>query len=351
MSKKISVIVPCYNVENYIDRCIKSIVNQTIGIENLEVIFVNDASTDNTLCKLQKWESRYPDDIMVITYDENLKQGGARNLGLQYASCEYIGFIDSDDWAELDMYETLLRPMEQGNYDRVLGKFVRSKSEDESMPDSKNREDKKYIFSESNGIYFCDISDYGHVGEAGGVYTGLYKKDVIIKNGVFFPEKISYEDNYWGAVLQMYLKDTYVVDKVVYKVVYHYFVNENSTVASRNVMHHFDRLAIEVGILEEYKARGGYELYKEYLEWRFIHMYYINTLYIIFTCFDYIPDIFNDMKDTVLSYFPRFRDNKLIKERETGRKELLLRLLDFPEHLTMDDLERVKYAYLKSLYA
>lgn len=80
-------------------------------------------------------------------------------------------------------------------------------------------------------------------------------------------------------------------------------------------------------------------------------MYYINTLYIIFTRFDYIPDIFNDMKDTVLSYFPRFRDNKLVKERETGRKELLLRLLDFPEHLTMDDLERVKYAYLKSLYA
>lgn len=189
MSKKISVIVPCYNVEKYIDRCVKSIVNQTIGIENLEVIFVNDASTDHTLSKLQEWESRYPDDIMVITYDENLRQGGARNLGLQYASCEYIGFVDSDDWVELDMYETLLQPMEQGHYDRVLGKFVRSKVENEPVPDSKNREDKKYIFSESNGIYFCDIPDYGNVGEAGGVYTGLYKKDVIIKNGVFFRKK------------------------------------------------------------------------------------------------------------------------------------------------------------------
>ncbi len=64
----ISVIVPCYNVENYIDRCMNSLISQTIGLDDLEIILVNDASTDGTLSLLQEWEKEYPDNIMVITY-------------------------------------------------------------------------------------------------------------------------------------------------------------------------------------------------------------------------------------------------------------------------------------------
>lgn len=88
----ISIIVPCYNVENYIDRCVSSLVSQTIGIENLEIILVNDASRDNTLFKLYEWEKKYPDSIMVITYDENIRQGGARNVGLSYATSDYYTY-------------------------------------------------------------------------------------------------------------------------------------------------------------------------------------------------------------------------------------------------------------------
>ena len=103
----ISIIVPCYNVEQYIDRCLDSIVKQTIGFNNLQVIVVNDASTDGTLEKLIQWEKQYPQNILIITYDVNIKQGGARNRGLQYADAEYIGFVDADDWIEPEMYEEL----------------------------------------------------------------------------------------------------------------------------------------------------------------------------------------------------------------------------------------------------
>lgn len=93
MKPLISIIIPCYNVEKYIDRCLESVVNQTIGIENLEVLCVNDASTDGTLNKLHSWERRYPNEIAVITYEVNQRQGGARNIGMKYANAEYFGFI------------------------------------------------------------------------------------------------------------------------------------------------------------------------------------------------------------------------------------------------------------------
>lgn len=94
-AKKLSVKVPCYNAEKIIDRCLTSLVNQTLGLENMEVIVINDASTDGTLQVLKLWEQKYPDNILLIDYVVNVKTGGARNLGIHYASGEYIGFVSS----------------------------------------------------------------------------------------------------------------------------------------------------------------------------------------------------------------------------------------------------------------
>lgn len=122
---KISIIIPCYNVQNLIDRCLESVTQQTIGLEHLEIILINDASTDNTLDKLMEWEQRFLDNIMVITYDENHRQGGARNIGLSYATGEYIEFVDTDDWLEIDMYEAMVKEMMTGQYDVVRCQFIR----------------------------------------------------------------------------------------------------------------------------------------------------------------------------------------------------------------------------------
>ena len=114
---KISIIVPCYNVEKYVGKCIESLLAQTIGRDKLELIFINDASTDGTLRILKAYERMDPEHICVITYDENIKQGGARNIGLSYATGNYIGFVDADDWIEPDMYERLLTMVKKYNCD------------------------------------------------------------------------------------------------------------------------------------------------------------------------------------------------------------------------------------------
>ncbi len=94
MEEKISVIIPCYNVEKYIDRCLTSVVNQTIGLKMLEIICVNDGSTDGAWEKLCQWEKQCPENMLAVDCKENGAQGRARNIALSYASgeCAYAEY-------------------------------------------------------------------------------------------------------------------------------------------------------------------------------------------------------------------------------------------------------------------
>ena len=109
MQKKISIVVPCYNVTASIDMCMESLLNQTIGLDNIEIILVDDASTDNgvTVEQLLQYEKKFPDEVMVILLEENMRQGGARNIGIQYATGEYLLFCDADDYLSLCAAERL----------------------------------------------------------------------------------------------------------------------------------------------------------------------------------------------------------------------------------------------------
>lgn len=109
--EKVSVIIPCFNATKYLPKCFMSLVQQTIGISQIELIFVDDASTDDgsTWNMLQEFERAYPESIMILKLEENMRQGGARNIALQYATGEYIAFVDADDFVAdnflLETYE------------------------------------------------------------------------------------------------------------------------------------------------------------------------------------------------------------------------------------------------------
>lgn len=339
----ISIIIPCYNVENYIDRCMDSIVNQTIGIKNLQIITINDASTDNTLLKLKQWKERFPEEIIVISYEENLRQGGARNIGIQCADAKYIGFVDSDDWIELDMYEKLYEKMLENKYDIVRGKFIREHFKGEKEIINNNQKDYCYEFEKRNGWYINSIPNSGINGELGGIWSALYMKESIIENNVWFPEKTAYEDNYWCSVLNLYTRNECIIDRIVY----HYFINSNSTVTEKNALHQLDRLNIEVLKVEQYKKRGAFEALYHELEYEFIKLFYLNTLYIVFTKFDFIPDIYGFMRHKMYLYFPNFMKNPRISECNE-REKLLLSLLEIPRNLSAEEMNRIKTAYLKT---
>ena len=110
---KCSVIVPVYNMagDGKLEYCLNSLIHQTL--KDLEIIAVDDASTDNSLEILRQYEMDYPERFKVIHYIQNKRQGGAKNEGLKVATGEWIGFIDSDDWVTPDFYEKLIGKAEE----------------------------------------------------------------------------------------------------------------------------------------------------------------------------------------------------------------------------------------------
>ena len=114
---KLSVVIPVYNVEKYLSKCLDSVINQTF--DDLEIICVNDASTDNSLLILDKYKHK-DNRIIVINNEKNIGLGLTRNRGMEYATGEYIHFLDSDDWLELDSYEKLYGLSETFNKPDVI---------------------------------------------------------------------------------------------------------------------------------------------------------------------------------------------------------------------------------------
>lgn len=114
---KVSIIIPCYNAEKTLATTLGNLVHQTL--EDIEIILVNDCSTDNTLKIMMDCEAQFSDKVILVNSDINRGAGGARNVGLCYASGEYIGFVDSDDIVTTDMYEKLYNKAIEGDYDIV----------------------------------------------------------------------------------------------------------------------------------------------------------------------------------------------------------------------------------------
>src|SRR5699024_7335683 len=113
---KVSIIVPVYGVEEWLSRCLDSLVNQTLN--DIEIIVVNDGSPDNSQAIIDEYERKYPD--MVKGYQkENGGLSDARNYGMKYATGEYIAFVDSDDYVDLTMYEKLYLKAKEDNADAV----------------------------------------------------------------------------------------------------------------------------------------------------------------------------------------------------------------------------------------
>lgn len=117
MNPLVSVIVPIYNVEKYLPKCIESIMNQTL--KEIEIILIDDGSTDRSGAIADEYGER--DSRINIIHKKNGGQGSARNKGIELANGYYIGFVDSDDWIDCDMYEKLYSKAISLKSDIVVG--------------------------------------------------------------------------------------------------------------------------------------------------------------------------------------------------------------------------------------
>lgn len=342
--RKISVIIPCYNVASYVDRCITSIVVQTIGIDNLEIICIDDASTDHTWEHLQKWEQKFPENILLIRQEVNRRQGAARNVGLQYASADWVAFVDADDWLEPDYFEQLYAPVTQFECDVVSCDWRRDVSSSLIYFDEEQRRGGKGQYIIANTKEFKKLLLIHNCIEDTVVWGKLIRKSLIMENQLYFPEKLAYEDMYWRPLLDIYATGIYRTGKKLY----HYFLNSQSVSLFINAEHHIDWITIQIEKWKEYHNRGIWKEYPDEMEFMFLADAVAFFKMLVLRYEEPSFSLFQLEKNLIRQYVPDYRNNKYISViSEIEQQAILLRTLySNPSKKEFQDIvETVKNIY------
>lgn len=211
---KVSVIVPVYNVEKYLKRCLDSLINQTLS--DIDIICINDGSKDSSLQILEQYAQK--DSRIVIYNQENSGLSVARNTGLEHASGEYIGFVDSDDWVDLDFYEKLYNSAKNNNADIAVADFIREHP-NKKPKRLKLKEEKIYTTPEDK-FMICKVH------REGCVWNKIYRTEFIKSINLKFVPKMYYEDRDF-TIRSLYFSKKLVTTPNTY---YRYFVNPKSIV-------------------------------------------------------------------------------------------------------------------------
>ena len=223
--KLVSVVIPVYNVEKYVEKCLDSVINQTY--QNLEIIIVNDGSTDNSLSVCQK--KKLSDSRIKLINKENGGLSSARNAGIECAQGEFICFIDSDDWIELDYIEVLLNGMENTNVDISVIQMIKVKDFNKIAFQSESQT-KWDIFERETAmreLFSSNLIGYS-------ANNKLYR--ISLFKSIRYPEGMLMEDK--GTTYRLIDSSTKVAVNGSTK--YHYYLRDNSILRTDFNQKNFD---------------------------------------------------------------------------------------------------------------
>ena len=363
----VSVIVPCYNAEKYIKRCMASLLGQTL--ENMEIIVVNDASEDGTLAILRQYEEQY-EQVKVIDSPVRLKPGGARNLGMDVAKGKYIGFFDTDDWVEglpaddmgvvrigfpehyepvgLKMYEKLYRFAENNDCE-IVGCFHHHIQMEHDKVDEISIYKEKVMVSplESKGkkSFYVKIPIMSRT--VYGITDAIYRRAFVLDIGVRFPENCFYENAYFRFFTDAFANRQGIVEECLYC---HFRWKESVTCQRNDSRLAEDDLAARELILTDLLEINLLEGNRDSIEKYFID-WYAGSLLDTIQRFDEMPiEWMRKISRFMLTCFPNYANNIFITQGER-LKMIILRLNDIgPETLrdaAEDDDKIYKLVYGK----
>ncbi len=338
---KISVVVPVYNMagEDKLKHCLDSLVSQTLPDGEIEIIAVDDCSTDNSFEIMKGYEEQYPERFIAIHSPVNHHQGGAKNIGLGIARGEWIGFIDADDWVVPDYYERLLKRAEETGADMV--------GCDYSLVDS-------YTFEPGQIVHNNNHEQTGIMNEekykkllldTGSLVVKIYKREIVLGRGRIkpfsgdphklspeavldskldiFPEDIFYEDNAVSNTWMLRVKHFEYIEEPLY----FYFQHNASTVHTISKKNLEDRMVAGRQILNEAKENGYLEKYYKEIEFMYTVLFYVNTLFSampseqhIDGCYEFTKKMGIEMKEA----FPDFQSNPYYQDRIHAEEKKLI---------------------------
>ena len=290
---KVSVIVPVYNVEKYVEKCLKSLVNQTL--QDIEIIVVDDGSKDDSKKIVDSFIKKYPSKLKYL-HKENGGLSSARNFGIPYAKGEYIAFLDSDDYVETTMYEEMYNLAKKEDADMVECDFIWEYPNKQKYDYGVVYNGKKEAIEKARVV----------------AWNKLIKREIIENEKIEFPFGLRYED------VEFFYKLVPSLNKISFMKKYfiHYVQRENSIANTQNTKTK-DIFKVLNNVIEFYKNKGYYDEYKEELEYTYLRLLLCSSLKRMCKIKDKQERkiALDDTWNNINTNFPNWRKNRILKKK------------------------------------
>ncbi len=339
---KLSIIVPVYNMaaDGKLAYCLDSLVAQTLPEEQYEILPVDDASTDRSARVLREYGESYPGLIRPIYSQVNRRQGGARNLGLQAAKGDFVGFMDADDWAAPDMFEKLLAKAAATGADVVGCQYHITKEHSREIGKPVQVHDPAFTgpMTEEMKKHFIMLP--------GSMVVKIYRRSVIEENRLTFPEGMFYEDNMAAPIWMSNFAHFELVDEPLYA----YYQHEASTVHTVDMDRLHDRMKAAKGFADYFSGKHLADEYYDAICSAFTRLYYVNTLFSYMQTSDRTDLHFlRELREGMRSYFPDFESAPDYRDSYDEEQRRLLHL-HMRSPLLFTAYYRALQAYRKARY-
>ena len=285
---KVSVIVPVYNVEKYLDKCLDSLAKQTL--QEMEIIIVNDGSPDNSDKIIAEYTKKYSN---FSSYKK--KNGGlssARNYGLKFAKGHYVAFLDSDDYVTYDMYEKMYEKAISNDFDMVVCDVNYVYPDKSWIASSNIKEDTTNIKKVMNNIYPA-------------AWNKIFKRDLLIDNNLYFKDGVWFEDIEFIYRVLPYIRSIGVIHQA-----FNQYVQRPGSITNTVNKKIYDYVYNMNSVVKFYREKGLYDEYKKELEYSYVRHVYAtfikNTLKYDYK--DFLESV-DFAKKSVHEYFPKYRRN------------------------------------------
>ena len=298
---KVSVIVPIYNVEKYLEKCINSLLSQTL--EDIQIILVNDGSKDNSGNIAKECEKNNKNRIIYVE-KENGGLSDARNYGLKYATGDFIAFLDSDDYIEKNAYEEMYNKAIEENADYVECDFIWE------FP-NKIRVDKQYPYkNKKEMLSFVRVV----------AWNKLIKRQLITDNNLEFPKGLRYEDVEFTYKLIPFINKFAYVDKP-----FIHYVQREGSIANVQNERTAEIFTVLDNVIEFYKENNIYDEYRDELEYNYARYLLCSSLKRMCKIKDKSirEKLLTESWERLNSNFPNWKENVILKTVNIGKNKYM----------------------------
>ena len=324
---KFSVIIPMYNVEDYIEKCILSVLNQTFT--DFEIIVVDDGATDKSAQRAEKLAKENPQKIKLI-HQENKGLGGARNTGLSHATGDYIWFVDSDDFIKESALEEINAFIKKTGAQMVVFDYC-------TVDENDNAGDMVYGCDKPDEIF--SMEKYPEMlFMPNSACNKVYERSLFEKTSVTFPEREWFEDLSTVIKLYPYIERAGYLNQCLY----FYFQRSGSIMYNKNTDRNREIINAVESLIKFYKENNLYDKYKDELEYlAVLHIYVLASVRVIKA--DHKSKLLDEFKKYIQTTFPSYHENKYVVKM-SKKEQLIIKLLDSNQKFVLKNMLRVNDA-------